>query len=187
MPYTTGTRHGLTARWQKMKATKAIVAQRVEDVLKIRLHGGDFADVVQYAAGDEKEGRAAWGVSQRQLWNYIAKSDELLEQREEPNRTRLYRRHLAQRRLLFARAVEANDLRTALAIVQDEARLQGLYDDALNGRITELERQIAALEGRSAKQPLTREYLQSLSDEELDKLRHQTLSELPEGWKNGHA
>jgi hypothetical protein len=42
-------------------------------------------------------------------------------------RDQLIRRHLAQRRNLYAKAVLAGDLRTALACVQDEAKLEGLY------------------------------------------------------------
>jgi hypothetical protein len=104
-----------------MKATKAEVAGRVEEVLRIRLDGAEFSDVVQYASGKQ------WNVGERQLWNYIAASDGLLTKRLEKDRDKLFARHVAQRRLLYARAVNAADFRTALAIAKDEAELEGLY------------------------------------------------------------
>ena len=42
------------------KATNAEIALRVEEVLRIRLDGAQFHDIVQYAA--EKE----WGLKERQ-------------------------------------------------------------------------------------------------------------------------
>jgi hypothetical protein len=104
-----------------MKATKAQVRERVEEVLRIRLDGAEFHDVVQYAS--EKE----WGVGERQLWNYVRASDQLLAERVERDRDKLFNRHVAQRRSLFARALNAADYRTALAVAKDEAELHGLY------------------------------------------------------------
>jgi hypothetical protein len=43
------------------------------------------------------------------------------------SRKKLLRRHLAQRRTLYARAVNNGELRTALAVARDEAELLGLY------------------------------------------------------------
>ena len=90
-------------------------------MLRIRLDGAEFHDVVQYAS--EK----AWNVGERQLWNYIAASDKLLAARREKDRDRLLARHVAQRRALYARSVNAADYRTALAVAKDEAELEGLY------------------------------------------------------------
>ncbi len=145
-----------------MKATKAEIAGRVEEVLRIRLDGAQFHDIVQYGA--EKQ----WGVGERQLWKYVAASDRLLTKRLENDRDKLFARHVAQRRALYARAVNASDYRTALAVVKDEAELEGLYpstkhevtgknggpirhafasltDEELDRRITELE---GSLRGR---------------------------------------
>ena len=104
-----------------MKATKAVVAQRVEAVLRIRLDGAQFHDIVQYAAEQQ------WGVQERQLWNYVAATDQLLLARLERDRDKLLARHIAQRQALVARAVNAADYRTALAVLRDEAELEGLY------------------------------------------------------------
>jgi hypothetical protein len=104
-----------------MKSTKVVIARRVEEVLRIRLDGAEFHNIVQYAA------EQGWNVRERQLWNYVRASDALLAIRLEKDRDKLLARHVAQRRALYARAVHAADYRTALAVARDEAELQGLY------------------------------------------------------------
>jgi len=104
-----------------MKATKAQVQERVEDILRIRLDGAEFHDIVQYAS--EK----GWGVGERQLWNYVQAADQLLAQRLEKDRDKLFTRHIAQRRALYARAVNAADYSAACRILRNEAELLDLY------------------------------------------------------------
>lgn len=105
-----------------MKATQTQVEQRVAEVLALRLAGADFPDILQYAAVKQ------WNVKERQLWNYVEKADERLAETTERDRGKLLRLHLAQRRLLYAKALESGDWRGALAIKKDEAQLLGLYD-----------------------------------------------------------
>jgi hypothetical protein len=132
----------------KRKAEAAAVALRVEEVLRIRLDGAQFHDVVQYAA--EK----GWGLQERQIRTYIQRADELLVERLDRSRRKVVARHLAQRQALFARATNAADYRTALAVLADEAKLRGLYPEkeirelvklaaAQGTRIEELERRLA--------------------------------------------
>jgi hypothetical protein len=106
-----------------MKATKAVVAQRIESVLRIRLDGAQLHDIRDYANAPEQ----GWNVSDSQLRRYIAASDKLLAERLERDRDKLFARHVAQRQTLFARAVNSADFRTALATAKDEAELEGLY------------------------------------------------------------
>jgi hypothetical protein len=106
------------------KSDKTTIAKRIEEVLRIRLDGAQFHDIVQYASENK------WGVTDRQLRTYIRWADDLLVERQEKNRRRLLARHTAQRENLFARAVNAADLRTALAIADSTAKLQGLFTDA---------------------------------------------------------
>lgn len=108
------------------KATKAEVMQRVEAVLRIRLDGAQFHDIRDYASAPEQN----WGVSDSQLKRYVQASDKLLAERQEWNRGRHLARHLAQRQTLYARAVNAADFRTALAVLRDEAELLTLYGGA---------------------------------------------------------
>jgi hypothetical protein len=106
-----------------MKSTKAEMRKRVEEVFKLRLAGAEFADILQHASAPEQ----AWGVSERQLWNYVAAADKLIAERFDAKAPHLLNRHLLQRRALYAHAMGAGDFRTALACLQDEAKLEGLY------------------------------------------------------------
>jgi hypothetical protein len=106
-----------------MKSTKAEVRQRVNEVFKLRLGGAEFADIREYAAAPER----AWGVSDTQLWRYIRGADTLCKDHFDAQAEHLLNRHLLQRRTLYAHAMGAGDFRTALAVLQDEAKLEGLY------------------------------------------------------------
>jgi hypothetical protein len=119
-----------------MKATKATIQRRIEEVLRIRLDGAEFWDVREYAREKEQEAGTVWELkdgakplSDGQLWRYIGRADRLIAESSRASRKRLIRRHLAQRRNLYAKSVVAGDYRTALAILRDEAELQGLYPE----------------------------------------------------------
>jgi hypothetical protein len=131
----------------RRKAEAAEIAARVDEVFRIRLDGAQFHDVVEYAR--EK----GWDVKERQLRKYIARADELLVERRDKNRKQVIARHLAQRQALYARALNAADYRTALAILDSDAKLRGLFPEkelkelvklaaAQGQRIEELERRL---------------------------------------------
>lgn len=105
----------------KPKANNAVLARRIEEVIRIRLDGAQLHDLREYAAEQK------WPTSNRQLEEYIARADALLLSRQEKDTAKIMARHLAQRAMLFARSVNGADYRTALAVLQDEARLRGLY------------------------------------------------------------
>jgi hypothetical protein len=65
--------------------------------------------------------------SNRQLRRYMESAYREIAQLSERDAEQLVGRHLMQRRGLYARALKTNDLRTALAILHDEAKLEGLY------------------------------------------------------------
>ncbi|HEY7311890.1 MAG TPA: hypothetical protein VH643_21175 [Gemmataceae bacterium] len=81
-------------------------------------------------------------LSDSQLWRYIARADAMAAESCRASRKKLMRRHLAQRRHLYAKATLSGDYRTALAILRDEAELLNLYDF----RLAELEKRILELE-----------------------------------------
>jgi hypothetical protein len=103
------------------KSTNAVVSDRIHEVLQLRLHGAELADIVRYSS--EK----GWGVGERQIQKYIAAGDRLLAEAQEQDRGKLLARHIAQRRLLFARCMKINDYKTALQVAKDEAELEQLY------------------------------------------------------------
>jgi hypothetical protein len=118
-----------------MKATRATIRQRVEELLAIRLDGAEFWDIRQYVSEKQAAGEAPWAVPEgdpplcdRTLWRYLAEADRLIAESCRGGRKKLLRRHLAQRRNLYAKAVSAGDIRVALAAAESEARLQGLFD-----------------------------------------------------------
>ena len=132
-----------------MKPTQAILRQRIDEILEIRLCGATTNDCRRYVAEKEAAGEQPWTipdggrpVSERTLWRYIEQSEKLMAESCRESRKRLLRRHLAQRKSLFAKAVNQGDLRTALSVLRDEAELQGLYDF----RLAELEKRIVELE-----------------------------------------
>jgi len=105
------------------KSDRTTISQRVEEILRLRLDGAQFHDIVQYAS--EK----GWGVGERMIRKYIAKADALLVERMDKNSEPVIARHIAQRQTLYARAVNAADSRTALAIIDSEAKLRGLFPE----------------------------------------------------------
>ena len=109
------------------KANKSTVARRTNEVLRLILAGGEFEDIRQYSAAQ------GWGLSERQLWRYQEDAHQKLVEALNRDQKQLLGRHLMQRRALYARAVKINDVRTALAVLRDEALLQGLYPQAKNG------------------------------------------------------
>jgi hypothetical protein len=120
-----------------MKATAATIRARVDDILRILLDGAQSWDVRQYVAEKEAAGEPPWTVpeggkplSERQLRRYCDRADKLISESCRTNRKRLIRRHLAQRRNLYARALNKGDERTALAVLRDLAELQDLYPAA---------------------------------------------------------
>jgi hypothetical protein len=116
------------------KADKALVLRRIDDLLRVRLAGGEWWDLRNYVREKQAEPGSAWfledgenPLSDSQIRRYQRRVDDLIQQSHERSRRKLFRRHLAQRRHLYAKAVAAGDVRTALAILADEAELLGLY------------------------------------------------------------
>jgi hypothetical protein len=133
------------------KPTKATVRQRVDDVLRIRLDGAEFHDVRRYAAEKQASGEAPWDsekpVSDRTLWRYVAEASRLMAVSLETSRKKRLRVHLARRKALYARAVAAGDVRAALAVLDSQAKLEGLLDGELLREIEDLKRRLARLTG----------------------------------------
>jgi len=109
-----------------MKATKAVVAQRVERVLGLRLNGAELADIVRYSSSPP-DGAPPWGVTERQIQKYLARADALCSKLFDVQCKHLLSRHLLQRRRLYLRAMAQGDYRLALSVLQDEAKLENLY------------------------------------------------------------
>lgn len=125
------------------KADSAVVSQRITQLLDLILHGAKWPSIVQFAADSD------WGIHERQLRTYLQRAYVLLEEQHEEDRQRLLRIHVARRELLWAKALEQNDLANARATLKDLAELQGLYaDDRIEQRLAELETMLATIAAR---------------------------------------
>lgn len=107
-------------RGDRHKSTRADMVTRINMVASMLLSGKRRADIVQYSS--EK-----WGVTDRQVSDYITAATELIRADANRSREELFDEHVARRREVYRRAIARNDLRSALAAAQDEAKLLGLY------------------------------------------------------------
>jgi hypothetical protein len=118
------------------KATNALAAARAEDLAQVILDGAFLpAQIRDYVRVREKEAGSPWFVaegaaplSDSTLRRYLRRADAIIAGSFEHKRGKLLRRHLAQRRNLYARAATLGELSTALSVLKDEAQLQGLYE-----------------------------------------------------------
>src|SRR5207253_2744994 len=85
--------------------------------------GAEWLDILEFSRAPEQN----WNVAESTLRRCIQKSDGLCEKMFDAKATHLLSRHLLQRRQLYAHALGAGDFRTALAVLQDEAKLESLY------------------------------------------------------------
>jgi hypothetical protein len=123
----------MTAKKTKTKATEAQIRQRVEELLRLRLDGAELWTICEYVREKVEAKDPVWGIAQlsnSQIYRYLEKVDEQIAESCKGARNKHFRRHLAQRRSLYARAVNAADYRAALAILRDEAELLCLYGGA---------------------------------------------------------
>ncbi len=115
-----------------VKATAKVVAERVDEILHLRLLGALPSDLCGHAT------EAGWNVSNRQLLRYVHRADELLADSIERNRDKLMAHHYAARRTLFARCMAVSDYSTALRCLDSEATLLALFPDRrveVNGKV----------------------------------------------------
>lgn len=103
------------------KSTKAEMAARLREVTKLLLAGAEFAEIRQFAS--ERQ----WDVSDRSIRRYMEAAYKRMADASRRDERQLLGRHLMQRRALYGRCLKQGDHRTALAVLKDEADLQGVY------------------------------------------------------------
>jgi hypothetical protein len=116
------------------RATKALMNERAHDLLGIILDGAEGLDLLAYIREQETSEESPWKLtdgekpmSYSQIRRYVNLAEKLLEDNSRTTRRRLLRKHKAQRRRLYATAVQQGDVRAASAVLKDLAELQGLY------------------------------------------------------------
>ncbi len=124
------------AKKAKPKATDLVVQARIDEFVNLRLGGSELWDLMQYVAERAKEAGSVWvpqegqePLKERQIRYYIAKADALIRKSTAGKREQHIKTHLARRRYLYGRATQAGDLRTALACIDSEAKLLGIYPE----------------------------------------------------------
>jgi hypothetical protein len=130
------------------QADRATIDARVEELLRIRLDGAEFWDVRQFVREKEAAGAAPWAIpdggkplSDSQLYRYLQRGDRLVKSSLFASRPKMIRDHIVKRRALYARTVNAGDFRSALAVLDSLAKLQGLFPDPA----ADLKRELDAL------------------------------------------
>lgn len=118
----------------KPHTSAAVVARRVEEILRILLDGAEWWDTREFVREKEQEPGSAWELppdakplSDSQIRRYIAKATAMIAESCRASRKKLFRRYLAQRRNLYAKAVAQGDVRAALAVLDSEAKMVGLF------------------------------------------------------------
>lgn len=125
-----------TPRKTKGRATDPLVRCRVDELIPLRLEGKFPHEICRYVSEREALPGNCWSLadgespmSSRQVQRYISAADKELLKLAAGKREQHLKRHLAQRRYLYARATQAGELRTALAVLDSEAELLGLHPE----------------------------------------------------------
>lgn len=135
------------------RPTKNTVARRVEELLRIILDGAEVGwDLCEYVREQEQAEGSVWHVgegdkplSYSQIRRYAAKAEKLIAASCRAHRKKVLRRHLAQRRNLYAKAVSQGDIRAALSCLDSEAKMLGLFEDEVHRQLAELRQQVESL------------------------------------------
>jgi hypothetical protein len=136
-----------------MKADKATIRARVDDILRVILDGAQPWDIRQYVSQRQAAGEPPWTIpeggnplSERQIRRYCDIADRWMARASRTHRRNLFRRHVARRERLYGWAVAAGQLNVALAVLRDLGEFQGLYpsaDDLLRREAEALRKQLA--------------------------------------------
>jgi hypothetical protein len=119
---------------RKPKASKTTVILRITEIWRVRLEGAAYLDIAEYIGEASQKAGSPWHLepgekplSRRSIETYIQRVDMLIAESTKASRKRSLVKHLARREHLYAKAVNAGDIRTALAVLHDEAELRDLY------------------------------------------------------------
>ena len=106
------------------RATKAEAQARVEVIFPLVVGGARRIEILQYVTNQTE-----WGLSVRQIDNYIAKCNDLMETESQTVRQREIGRSLRRLHGLYRKALVVRDMKTALAVQREINALLGLYPD----------------------------------------------------------
>jgi hypothetical protein len=130
------------------KSTNVEISFRVAEVKEQLLQGHTRAFIVQ--AGSKK-----WGITERQVDDYIAKAKEIINEINIINTVENMGIISSNMWKVYREALQANDTRLMLDTLREIGKLRGLYNDKITMYI-------------DSERPL-----KDLSDEDLDKIIQQ--------------
>ncbi len=106
---------------RQSRCDSATVQLRIQEVLQLILDGAAEWDIREYVAEKCKTGEAPWKVKRslayRTVGHYITAARKRIVESSIAADPDALKKHLAQRQSLYARSVNAGDMRTALAVL----------------------------------------------------------------------
>lgn len=139
------------------RAAKKTTAARIAEIVDLRRGGAEFWTILGHVRDKESETGSLWyngagadgkPLSESQIRRYLVAADQRIAAEIQPQREAVYNRHLALRRSLFEKALAQGNLRVALAILDSEAKLLGLFEDQLTRLVESISLRVAELRGR---------------------------------------
>ena len=73
-----------------------------------------------------------WGVSERQIDNYIAEGKKIIESESKENRAYEFSKSLSRYENLYTKALKVQDLKTAVTIIDKRNRMLGIAETSEN-------------------------------------------------------
>ena len=115
------------------RPSKEQIEARTNELLRVMLDGGQKWDFVDFVREREAEPGSPWFVAEggeplsySQIRRYVQRAQRLIAQSGQGEREQLLRMHIAKRDHLYAKAIAQGDTRSALAILDSQAKLQKL-------------------------------------------------------------
>ena len=111
------------------------VQSRVNTIFEMLIAGASRAQIHQYAAGKEpkrqddgtlSDGRLSWGLSERQIDEYISKANALFAEQSKIERDKEIGKSLTRYNKIYSVSMQAGDRRGALEAEKAKATLLGL-------------------------------------------------------------
>jgi hypothetical protein len=142
------------------RATKEQTEARVKDLVRIMLDGAIPAwDLCEFVREQEETEGSNWHLAEgdkplsySQIRRYAARAEKLISATYRASTKKDLRRHLAQRRNLYAKAVSQGDIRAALSCLDSEAKLLGLFEVELERQLAEMQRAFVPRSGADRRQ-----------------------------------
>ncbi|MBX9677155.1 MAG: hypothetical protein K2X38_00230 [Gemmataceae bacterium] len=117
-----------------MRGTKLQAEGRVTSLVRILLDGAATWDVREFVAQEERNPESPWFLQEGEqprsyagIMKCLRTAKQVVAAEGNDDREQLLRQHIAKRNTVYAKAMESGDLRAALACLDSQAKLLGLF------------------------------------------------------------